>query len=688
VDCSSEATVRADFKSIASLCGWSVDDADPLCGAKDQLASLDESTLLILDNCDDPIINFSRHIPSSPLVSVILTTRLSDAGKYASSDPHDVSANLFLRLDGLDAKAAIDLILKASEVQERDVKSIQQARQIADVLDHHPLALVIASSLIQSTTYSLEEYAEALTSRFAQSELLNTESEQARYRKVSTTFEVSADALMSLAKTDPSAHNALALLDILGFMHHQGVPEDIFVRAWDSADVVSSRSKDKDWPSEDLTAWHVARSRYFPIHGTTEEKKRAFRRCRAHLIKLSLVSIDTTKRVMSLHSLVHTWARARAQHPVEAWTAAASILSLSTQDYRGWRAFTPSLAKHLEACFTFQQSYSVTTSSSLDICRIWHAFAWQMECAHSPGATELCQRIVGELSGREDSEYLLVSSQHLLGILYRDNGQTLRAVELLEHVVKVREKLADDHPSRLASQHELASAYLANGQISRAIEILEHVVKVGEKLADDHPDRLASQHVLASAYLANGQISRAIEILEHVVKVEEKLADDHPDRLASQHELASAYRANGEVLRAVELLEHVVKVREKLADDHPSRLVYQHNLAISYWDNGQGIEAKCLLRHVVAIQQKSLRADHPYRVSAEKWLADIVQGNKRAPEPSPDVSTGAEQVLEDSSPLSTTDNVVYRRVAIPRKRKLKSLESSLLEKRSRVSDDR
>jgi hypothetical protein len=353
VDCSSEATVRADFKSIASLCGWSVDDADLLCGAKDQLASLDKPTLLILDNCDDPTINFSRYIPGGPQVSVILTTRLSNAGKYASSDPHDVSANLFLRLDGLDAEAAIDLILKASEVRERDVKSTQQARHIADVLDHHPLALVIASSLIQSTTYSLEEYAEALTTRFAQSELLNTESEQATYRKVSATFEVSADTLMNLAKTDPSAHNALALLDILGFLHHQGVSEDIFVRAWDYTEVVSSRSQDENWPSEKLTLWHVSQSQYLAIQGTPGEKKRAFRRCRAHLIKLSLVSIDATGFVISLHSLVHTWARERAQHRVEAWTAVASILSLSTKNLFDWQAFTPSLANHLEACLTF-----------------------------------------------------------------------------------------------------------------------------------------------------------------------------------------------------------------------------------------------------------------------------------------------------------------------------------------------
>jgi hypothetical protein len=217
--------VRADFKSIASLCGWSADDADSCCGAKDQLASLDKYTLLILDNCDDPRTNYSRYIPNSPRVNVILTTRLFDAGKYATPDLQHVSRKHFLRLTGLDEESAVALILEASEVQEHNVKSDQQARHIADVLDCHPLALVVASSLIQSTTYSLEEYAEALAlaTRFTQSELLDTESEQATYRKVSATFEVSADTLMNLAKTDPSAHDALALLDILGFFRHQGV---------------------------------------------------------------------------------------------------------------------------------------------------------------------------------------------------------------------------------------------------------------------------------------------------------------------------------------------------------------------------------------------------------------------------------------------------------------------------------
>jgi tetratricopeptide (TPR) repeat protein len=654
------------------------------CGARDQLASLDENTLLILDNCDEPTINFSRYIPSSPQVSVILITRLSDTRKYASPDLQHVSGKQFLPIDGLDPESAVALILEASEIQGRDTESIRQARHIANALDHHPLALVVASSLIQTSTYSLKEYAASLATRFTQSELLNTESEQATYRKVSTTFEVSANSLMNLAETDLSARNALALLDILGFFHNQGVSEDIFVRAWDYAEKICSSCQERCcWSEKNLTLWHVTQSRYLAISGTSEEKKRAFRRCRAHLIRLSLVSVDTTGCVISLHPLVHTWARERLQRPVEVWTAAASILSLSTDGYFAWRLFSPSLVKHMELCFVFRPSSGMMIQPSLEICRIWYALAWQMFLTHSPGATKVCQRIVEELSGSREGEYLLLRSQHLLGNLCRRNGQILRAVELLEHVVKVQEELVDDHPDRLASQHELASTYKADGQISRAIEILEYVVKVKEKLADDHPDRLASQHELASTYKADGQISRAIEILEHVVKVEEKLADDHPSRLASQHALAYTYLENGQISRAIEILEHNVKVEEKLADDHPSRLASQHSLAAAHWGNCQNIEAECLFRHVVAIRQKSLRADHLDRLNSEEWLAYIVGQKTSASDSSSDSRTTETEQDSDAS-----SDAVNRRVAVPRKRVMlgykKRRKAFLLTKRSRA----
>ena len=84
------------------------------------------------------------------------------------------------------------------------------------------------------------------------------------------------------------------------------------------------------------------------------------------------------------------------------------------------------------------------------------------------------------------------------------------------------------------------------------------MVKVEEKLAEDHPDRLVSQYTLACAYLENEQVSEAIELLKHVVKVEEKLAEDDPDRLASQRVLAHAYRANGQTDKAMEIEDTLI----------------------------------------------------------------------------------------------------------------------------------
>jgi tetratricopeptide (TPR) repeat protein len=232
-------------------------------------------------------------------------------------------------------------------------------------------------------------------------------------------------------------------------------------------------------------------------------------------------------------------------------------------------------------------------------------------------------------SAEDNSDRL--TSQHQLAHTYLANGQITEAVETLEHIVKVQEKLAEDHPSRLVSQHELARAYLADGQITKAVETLEHVVKVQEKLSEDHPSRLASQHALARAYQDNGQITKAVETLEHVVKVQEKLSEDHPSRLASQHALAGAYQDNGQISRAVETLEHVVKVQEKLSEDHPSRLVSQHALAGAYQDNGQISEAVEILEYIVKVQEK-LSEDHPSRLVSQHALAGAYQDNGKISE--------------------------------------------------------
>jgi tetratricopeptide (TPR) repeat protein len=571
--------------------------------------------------------DYSRYIPNATQVSVVLTTRLSDAKKYASADPQDTGMKLFSRLDGLDPGPAVDLVLEASEIEERGPQIIEQATKIVTALDFHPLALNAASSLIRSDVYSLGEYMDAIETRLAQKELLETESEQARYRKVSTTFEVSADSLQRLALTDPTAKAALALLNILGFMHHQDISEEIFARAWEYEEEVLRKCKNtgEDGSIMHLSAWHVTQSQSIFSSLPTDERIHLFRKARALLGRLSLVNIEQFEKRMSLHLLVHKWARERVARPSETWTAVASILALSVQGNVLWQPLTPQLESHIETSFAAWQKLpmSRTISDQWGLCRILCIYACQMECVSSTRTLDICLQLDSQMHELPYNHYSAAVAKILLGRAYFRNGQLPEAIDILERIVKVQEKLREDHPSRLTSEHQLAVAYATDGQDTKAIEMLERVVKVREeKLREDHPDRLLSQHELGVAYLIDGQDTKAIEILKRVVKVEEKkLREDHPDRLASQHQLAVAYRTDGQDTKAIEILERVVKVREKLREDHPDRLASQHELAVAYWKDGQTEKALEIQEYVVPVARRVFRADNPHRSTMERNLS-------------------------------------------------------------------
>ena len=296
VDCSSEATARADFKSFGNLCGWAPDESDSLHGVKDQLASLDERALLLLDNCDDTKTNFSRYIPTSARVSVVLTTRLSDADEYASLDTQDVKPKLFVRMNGLDPASATELILGASRTQEQGEDIVRHAKQIATALDYHPLAIVVATSLIKNNVRSIKTYATALKHRLVQKELLEGATRQSTYGKVSATFEISAIVLQELSASDESDQHALDLLDLLAFMHHQGVSEDMFVRAWEYEEYVLKNCTKQDRAPNALSMWHVAQARkYFPC-AAIDVRRCALLSARAHLIRLTLVTQNSRRR--------------------------------------------------------------------------------------------------------------------------------------------------------------------------------------------------------------------------------------------------------------------------------------------------------------------------------------------------------------------------------------------------------
>ncbi|KAK4891822.1 hypothetical protein LTR27_009674 [Elasticomyces elasticus] len=633
VDCSSNTSARADFKRITTQYKWSVADDNIIDGTRDQLARVTGPLLLVLDNCDDDTVDYGSYVPDNLLATVVLTTRLRAARKYASRHPQDSNnTDHFMHLDGLEPSSATSLLVKVAEISE-DHGLNRVVGKIVASLGFHPLAINVAGSAIHERIYSVQEYALVLERQLMDEDLLA--------QKINATFNVSAQALA--ASSDTSAQDALALLDILAFMHYQGITEDIFERAWAygerilscyedyKVDVLSwyddhDEDADGDQRIDVLSPWHVAKCRHFLTSHPLSKRMHAFRTARAHLARLSLITVDVVTGSISLHLLISAWARERLEYPQEAWSSAACVLALSTEE-NSVLATSYGLYPHIEANFYRYADWPRSkhaTSHRRQLCRVWYRYTWQLLRASSPVTLKCCHRLFKQLlamSNAGPGEENLAEAQCLMGVVYIDNGQPAKALGPLKRVARLRQSLAEDHPDRLRAEDALAQAYSDVGQLAKAVKIFEHVARIRKSLAEDDPDRLASQDALARAYLEDGQVAQAIALYEHLVGVEKTLAEDHSDQLASQDALAGAYLQDGQAARAVELLEHIVRAHERLPEDRTSRLSSQHNLGSAYLDNGQIAQAVELLEHVVQVRETSLAEDHPDRLASQHNLS-------------------------------------------------------------------
>ena len=507
---------------------------------------------------------------------------------------------------------------------------------LSESLNHIRLQLFKQARLSGKSCVTLEQYPIIFQQQRGQLLKFHSKQNLSVYRNVYTTFEVSAEYLQNSKLSENL--NALNFLHTLAFMHNSRISETIFRKASEYASELKETGTSNDDEVLSLSVRHVARLPEYAQQGWSSLQDRLrWRKACTVLESLSIITVHENDDSITItaHSLVHAWAKERQdnQSRSRAWQSAATIVALSCHGWYSYCPFFIFLLPHVRACVNHEIEEYTESMSDIEAAPILFQLAYVLYTMNESSLAFLVQRIHLRLQSkyRADQEVAL-QIKIFTGRVSLQQEKHGEAVNVFRNIVECRSRTsAEDNSSRLASQHELAGAYEANGQVDEAVELLEHVVKLEEKLAEDHPSRLASQHALAGAYKANGQVDEAIELLEHVVKVEEKLAEDHPDRLASQHELAGAYQANGQVDEAVELLEHVVKVKEKLAEDHPSRLASQHALASAYQANGQVDEAVELLEQVVKVSKK-LVEDHPDRLASQHALAGAYQANGQVDE--------------------------------------------------------
>jgi tetratricopeptide (TPR) repeat protein len=195
------------------------------------LATIKESWLLILDNCDDPAIDFARYIPSKG-GSIIITTRLTECRIHGTWE----------NIDELGEEDATRLLLKASGLENGDQKALAPvAESVVNILGQHALALVHAGAYIREGYCTLSEYSQFFRDEQNRLMVFRPKQQTSRYGSVYTTFEVSAKALSTSDRHDN--HLALELLSILAFLDRESVEEDMFIEAFNVCHKLEGKSQ-------------------------------------------------------------------------------------------------------------------------------------------------------------------------------------------------------------------------------------------------------------------------------------------------------------------------------------------------------------------------------------------------------------------------------------------------------------
>ena len=307
-------------------------------------------------------------------------------------------------LEGLEPNLAQEPLLKAAGIPKSLWKDKSEAALAAvGVLGLHTLAIVQAGAFIQQGRCTVEQYSVEFQQR--KNILLKFNSLQLRseYQNVYTTFEVSTQYLQ---RSESQGHlDALELLQALAFMHNNGISEEAFQLA------IAYAQKIKDMNTNDeehLDTYLESQIPRLP-KCAQEEAPILFDRTRWRgacwtLESLSLINLSESSDLItiSMHPLVHAWAKERLNHAdrSKAWHSAVTIIQFSiemawTQVSHG--SWIYSIHPHLRACLSHEIENYLNMSDLETVAMLLHFFVYLVNASDHVSIENLCNRFYSRL---------------------------------------------------------------------------------------------------------------------------------------------------------------------------------------------------------------------------------------------------------------------------------------------------
>ena len=519
IDASSESTIDLRLRQIAQE---NDGPAKAISSVASALRWISEKSnwLMIYDNADGGYQIVEKFLPPGNRGNILITSRNLELVR--------ITENSMEVLD-MAEEEALSLLSKSARLHDASKNTKVLAKQLVSKLGGIPLAIDQAGAYMVACRCPLEDYLELYAEK--QDELMGDAYFQGASDYGSSAYgtweismrEIEAKAAKGIASQVNTAECAIMLYNIIAFLHHEDIPEELFKNA-------AGNYKEQDIKSEQEQGLPLSLTMLNP-NLLLLDKRGVWDKMKFQVGMRMLMSFSLIKKngeLYSMHPLVHAWNKYRIPEAQIKWQIAITraLLACAVRlDYNADKyKFCALLAPHIRANNLYAAQLNLGVPYFDDECVRFalvfhHVRSWNEE------------------------------------------------EKLNVQVVEARgEKLGSHHPETLNSMANLATTYWNQGRWDEAEKLEVQVMEARkEKLGSDHPDTLQSMTSLASTYRKQGRWDEAEKLVVQVMEArKEKLGSDHPDTLKSMGNLATTYRKQRRWDEAEKLELQVMEARRDM----------------------------------------------------------------------------------------------------------------------------
>lgn len=190
------------------------------------------------------------------------------------------------------------------------------------------------------------------------------------------------------------------------------------------------------------------------------------------------------------------------------------------------------------------------------------------ELGHPESALEFQEKAIGIYEKvLKKNNPLLAISYNNLSLIYKDLGDLERAMQFQEKVLKIRETILDkDDPELAATYNKLSMIYNMLGHLDKALDFQNKAIKIREKIfAPLNGDLAESYNNLSMIQYSLGRYEEAMESQLKALRIRETiLPASHPDLGESYINFALFLKSSGRLNEALEYSKKGVDIFYKV----------------------------------------------------------------------------------------------------------------------------